>query len=297
METLPSSMCRACRLRLLKPSSTRGFSTSAARTHIPPESPVFVDVPEPYQSIRERPIPAKGLLPVPRELFPARRPDKPGKEYLANVTRDPLPKNVVPEEELTELGKYKRRMAELRKSYLRDGLKELHRRKKSIDAQLVQRSAHKWHESARLAAQQEREDERLTRISVPSAMQPQKPLQLSPEEELAIYNARKAAHDARVAAKHEQRLEKLHTLYMNARGFITTKDQLAAALDATFTTTRSIWRSGKPDTVEEMIRRGRDRTSDQGRGGMMLATDVNERALRDQERMQKIAEKLSGGKI
>ncbi|EXJ79135.1 hypothetical protein A1O3_08636 [Capronia epimyces CBS 606.96] len=297
MEAFPSSICRACRLRLLKPSQNRAFSTSPAHMYIPPESPVFVDVPEPLQSLRDRPAPAKGVLPVPRELFPARRPDKPGKEYLANVTRDPLPKNVLPPEKLTEIGKYKRRMADLRKSYLRDGLKELYSRKRSVDSQLAHNSALRRQETARLAAQPEREDERLTKISVPSAMQPQKPLQLSPEEELAIYNTRKAAHEARLAAKHEDRLDKLHTLYMNARSFITTKDQLAAALDATFTTTRSIWRTGKPDTVEEMIRRGRDRTADQGRGGLMLASDVNERALRDQERMQKIAEKLSGGKI
>lgn len=297
MESFPSSMCRACRTRLLKPSPARTFTTSSARMYIPPESPVFVDIPVPHQSLRDRPAPAKGILPVPRELFPARRPDKPGKEYLANVTRDPIPKNVVSEDKLTELGKYKRRMAELRKSYLRDGLKELYRRKKSMDNQITRRGALKRQETARLAAQPEREDERLTKVSVPSAMQPQKPMQLSVEEEMAIYNARKAAHEARVAAKHEDRLDKLHTLYMNARSFITTKDQLAVALDETFTTTRSIWRTGKPDTVEEMIRRGRDRTADQGRGGLMLATDVNERALRDQERMRKIAEKLSGGKI
>ncbi|KAL2427256.1 hypothetical protein ABEF95_010730 [Exophiala dermatitidis] len=297
MEALPSSMCRACRLRLLKPSQARTFTTTSSRRYIPPESPVFVDVPEPHQSLRERPAPVKGILPVPRELFPARRPDKPGKEYLANVTRDPLPKNVLPEEKLSEVGKYRRRMAELRKLYLRESLQKLYQRKKAIDSHIAQRSAMKRQETARLTAQPEREDERLTKVSVPSAMKPQKMLQLSVEEELAIYNERKAAHEARLAAKHEDRLDRLHALYMNARSFITTKEQLAKAIDETFTTTRSIWRSGKPDTVEEMIRRGRDRTADQGRGGLMLATDVNERALRDQERMKKIAEKLSGGKI
>lgn len=298
MDSFPASICRACRLRLLKLSpQTRGFSTSITRMYIPPESPAFIDVPEPHQPVRDPKALVKGILPVPRELFPARRPDKPGKEYLANVTRDPLPKNITSPDQLTETGKYKLRMAEMRKSHLRDGLKELHARKTVIDGKIAQRSEMRQRERARLLTQKEREDERLTNVSIPSIMRPQKLHPLSPAEELAIYNARKAAYEARQAEKQEDRLEKLHTLYMNARTFITTKDQLAAAIDSTFTSTRSIWRTGLPDTVEEMLKRGRDRTADSGRGGMMLASDVNERALRDQERMQQIAEKLSGGKL
>ncbi|KIX96017.1 uncharacterized protein Z520_08272 [Fonsecaea multimorphosa CBS 102226] len=298
MDTLPSSICRACRLRLLKPSTSRAFSTTSPRSYIPPESPAFVDVPQPLQPVRDFHPRAKGILPVPRELFPARRPDKPGQQYLDNVTPDPRPENILPPEHLTETGRYKRRMAELRKTHLRSALKELHIRKTSIDASIAARSAAKQRERARLLTQTEREDVRLTNVTVPSAMRPQKIHELSVEEELATYNTRKAAHEARLAAKHEDRLDKLHTLYINSRTFITDKDQLSAAIEKAFTTTGSIWRKdGRPDTVEEMIKRGRDRTADQGRGGMMLFSDVNERALKDQERMKKIAEKLSGGKL
>ncbi|KIW30402.1 uncharacterized protein PV07_06147 [Cladophialophora immunda] len=298
MDTLPSSICRACRLRLLNLSPSRAFSTTLPRSYIPPESPAFVDVPQALQPVRDFQPRPKGILPVPRELFPARRPDKPGQQYLDNVTPDPLPNNIPPPEHLTEPGKYKRRMADLRKTHLRSALKELHARKTSIDAAIAARSAAKQREHARLVTQSEREDVRLTNVSVPSAMLPQKIHELSIEEELATYNARKAAHEARLAAKHEDRLDKLHTLYMNSRTFITNKEQLSAAIEKAFTTTGSIWRKdGRPDTIEEMIKRGRDRTADQGRGGMMLFSDVNERALRDQERMKKIAEKLSGGKL
>jgi hypothetical protein len=287
---------------MLKPSPSsqttrRTFSTSLLRAYIPPESPGFIDVPEPHQPVRDpKPI-VKGILPVPRELFPGRRPDKPGKEYLAQVTRDPLPHNVPDPKDLTEVGRYKLRMAETRKSHLREGLAELHARKVAIDTRIAQRSDHKRKERTRLLEQPEREDARLTNNSVPSAMRPQKPHALSPEQELAIYNARKAAHEARLAEKHEDRLDRLHTLYMNARTFITDKDQLAEAIEASFATTRSIWRTGRPDTVEEMIRRGRDRSADRGRGGMMLSGDLNERAVRDQERMKNLAERLSGGKL
>ncbi|EXJ75715.1 uncharacterized protein A1O5_00222 [Cladophialophora psammophila CBS 110553] len=298
MDTISGSICRACRLRLLKPSHSRAFGTTSPRLYIPPESPAFIDVPQAQQPVREFQPRAKGILPVPRELFPARRPDKPGQQYLDNVTPDPLPKNIPPSDHLTETGRYRRRMAELRKSHLRSALKELHTRKTSIDTTIATRSVAKQRERARLLTQPEREDVRLTNVSVPTAMHPQKMHQLSPEEELAIYNARSAAHEARLAAKHEERLDKLHTLYMNAQTFITDKEQLNAAIEKAFTTTGSIWRKdGRPDTVEEMIKRGRDRTADQGRGGMMLFSDVNERALKDQERMKKIAEKLSGGKL
>ncbi|KIW72550.1 hypothetical protein PV04_00734 [Phialophora macrospora] len=298
MDSLPSSICRSCRLRLLKPSSYRPFSTSSSRLYIPPESPAYIDVPQPLQPVRDSKPRAKGILPLPRELFPARRPDKPSQAYLDNVTRDPLPKNILSDDDLTETGKYKRRMAELRKTHLRSSLKELHARKSSIDDTIAARSAAKQLDRARLLSQPEREDERLTNVSIPSAMRPQKLHQLSPEEEQEIYKSRVAAHQAALAAKHEDRLDKLHTLYMNARNFITTKEQLASAIDQVFDTSRSIWdKEGKPDTVETMIARGRDRSADDGRGGTMLPGDVTERARKDQERMKKIAERLSGGKL
>jgi len=299
MDSLSASMCRTCRVRLLKTSSnSRAFGTTSSRLHIPPESPAFIDIPQPHQPLRDpKPI-VKGVLPVPREVFPANRPDKPGPTYLANVTRDPLPKNLPPPAQLTEIGKYKRRMADMRKSHLRESLEELHARKRVIDGQIAHRSAMRQKLNARLVSQAQREDERLTNVSIPSAMRPQRVLKLSAEEELAIYNARKAAHEAKLAAKHEDRLDKLHTLYMNAREFITTREQLATAIDQAFQTTKSIWaRQGMPDTIEEIIRRGRDRTSNQGRAGVTLTGDVSERALKDQERMQRIAEKLSGGKM
>lgn len=295
---MDASICRACRLRLLKPATSRSFSTSTARRYIPPESPAFIDIPQPLQQVQDSKPRAKGILPLPRELFPASRPDKPGKEYLANVTRDPLEKNVKSEDQLTETGKYKRRMAELRKTHLRSSLKELHARKTSIDGSIASRSAAKQRDRTRLLAQAEREDARLTNVSIPSAMQPQPLLALSPEQELEIYNTRVAAHEASLAAKHEDRLDKLHTLYMHARAFITTKEQLTQAIEETFTSAHSIWnKEGVPDTVATMIQRGRDRTADQGRGGVMLAGDVAERAAKDQDRMKKIAERLSGGKL
>ena len=208
------------------------------------------------------------------------------------------PKNIVPPDQLTEIGRYKRKMAELRKSHLRSGLTELHARKSFIDNTIASRSASKQRQSARLVAQAEREDERLTNVSIPSPMRPQKLHELSAEEEEEIYHTRMATHADVVTAKHEDRLDKLHTLYMNARNFITTKEQLTAAIDEVFDTSRSIWdREGVPDSATTMIQRGRDRNADEGRGGVTMVGDLAERAAKDQERMKKIAERLSGGKL
>jgi hypothetical protein len=300
MESLPSSICRTCRHRLLKSSvpTPRAFSTTTAQLYIPPESPAYIDVPRPFQPVQDIKPRAKGILPLPRELFPRRRPDKPGKQYLENVTRDPLPQNVVPEDQLTEAGRYKRRMAELRKMHLRSGLTELHARKTEIDTAIAARSAAHHAQRARLIAQAEREDNRLTNVSIPSSMQPQPIHVLSPEEELEIYNARVATHQMKLAAKHEYRLDKLHTLYMNARDFITTKEQLTEAIEKTFTSNKSIWdKEGVPDSIATMVQRGQDRTAESGRGGLMMPGDVAERSFRDQQRMKKVAEKLSGGKL
>lgn len=301
MESLSSSVCRACRLRLqVKKTAlslpTRTFTTSSIRQYIPPESPAFVDVPEPYQPTREPRLPSKGLLPVPRELFPRRRPDKPGPQYLENVTRDALPKNIPLPQFQTDAKKYKLRMSEVRKSHLREGLTLLHARKVKHENRLQQRSIAKRQQHERLADQAEREDERLTANTVPSSMKPQRLLALPAEEEEAIYTARKARYEATRIAKRDARLDKLHTMYMNARKFITTKDQLATVIDAEFEKS-SIWKLGTPSSLREMLAGKTPAAAKVDAGSMTNLVPSSDRFLRDQERMQKIAEKLSGGKI
>ncbi|RVX68859.1 hypothetical protein B0A52_07514 [Exophiala mesophila] len=307
MESLQSSVCRTCRLRLQSSSAAaRLFSTTSSRSYIPPESPHYVDIPEPYQSITERRPHLKGILPVPREIFPRNRPDKPGRQYLANVTRDPLEKNKIPLNEQTEGQKYKLRMAELRKSHLREGLTQLYQRKKSSEGKILRRVIYKQAEHARLIAQPEREDERLTKASLPSAMRPQKLQQISEEEEAAIFRARKERHEALLQAKVDDRKNRLHTLYMNARKFITTKEQLNTALDEAFSTgSMPIWELGMPSGLDDLLRAG-DNSALQP-DSMDAIAGPDQRSLYDkrrrekfdldQTRMRRIAEKLSGGKM
>ena len=123
----------------------------------------------------------------------------------------------------------------------------------------------------------------------------------------------------------------LHTLYMNARSFITNESQLDAAIDKEFpadgsppkrwrTQERpgtSIWNKGPPKGVKTMLEESVGGSGDSGGAGGMssagagrgvsrytgvlgrVVEDQRTTALhrKDQERMKRIAEELSGGKM
>lgn len=205
-------------------------------------------------------------------------------------------------------------MAETRKQHLREGLTELYKRKQTISAQLSHRSHKRKEERTRLLSQLEREDARLTNNSVPVALRRVKsstPIADDLAVVKAMYEQKKANYERNAAAKKEERLDALHTLYMNAREFITTEEQLNAAIEFQFDPARfrndvavdgkSIWNLGAPETIREMIsntKGGAKTMSD----SLARITRYGDRASisrhdRDQERFKKIAEKLSGGKI
>jgi len=213
------------------------------------------------------------------------------------VTPDALPKNIPPVGAQTSVQKYKLRMAELRKANLREGLTALHTRKDTQEKRVLRRSILRSEQRERLVAQAEREDERLTANTVLSTMKPKELLDLPEGEEEALYERRKARYEARQAAKREERRDKLHTLYMHARQFITTNEQLAHAIDVEFEK-QSIWKLGLPSSLHQMIS---GKTPPEGKFDIGQASGLVAQSSRrfktDQERMQRIAEKLSGGKM
>ena len=244
----------------------------------------------------------KGILPVPREIFPPRQPTKPTHEYISNATRDKKPENMVPMDQMSELQKYRARMSETRKEHLRQGLVELYQRKQSMTASVARRSEQKKEERARLISQDERIDAQLTNASVPQAMQPVK------GAIAASANRRsKKKFEALQARKEEARRDATHTLYMNARTFITTEQQLDAEILKAFpdgaheewrtaaTYGTSIWNLDSPPTIADKLQASSRRAKkDFSTAGL---TDSAEKYRLDQERMKRIAEELSGGKI
>ena len=238
----------------------------------------------------------KGTLPVPRELFPARRADKPRKPYLDAVTPAPATKRTVNVKSgNVEKQTFKIKMAELRRQNLRQGLLNLYNRKRVAEETMLNRSMENQARRERVLQQPEPEDERLTRPSIVQAMKAQKQSILpdpNREERLALSKARM---EARQSQKEAQRQEDLQTLYMNARTFIVTEEQLAAEIDRVFPDGENeawrndhqpgenIWNLGNPPTVQSLVNEGRK--SETARWDVF------------QDRVKKLGEQITGGKL
>ncbi|KAF9883387.1 hypothetical protein FE257_003510 [Aspergillus nanangensis] len=286
------SLFRNCRAVT---AQARGFSSSSCR-RVGPESPNYIDVPRTIQPDLPSKKHVKGTLPLPRELFPVRRADKPSEEYIAAATQ--LPSSDTPVDPTDPHAQYidwKKRMAEMRRQNLREGLLELHTRKQRTDRSMVQRSTEKQKRRERVLRQAEREDERLTRSSVIQEMLPKRtPVLADPnrEERLAKSQARQEVIRAQ---KELEKQDMVQSLYMNARNFITTEAQLAAEIEKVFPDGENeawrndhqqgenIWNLGVPPTVLWTVNESRK----------------NEASRWDliQGRVKKLGEQITGGKL
>ncbi|CAG8125845.1 unnamed protein product [Penicillium salamii] len=273
----------------------RGFATSSS-LRVGPESPHFIDVPKIVQPTNPTRPHVRGTLPVPRELFPARRTDKPKKAYLDAATPAPQSERTVnPRSSDPAKQEWKHKMAELRRQNLREGLRDLYARKRNTQGRMISRSHEAQSRRERILQQPEREDERLTRPSTIAAMLPHKqPILPDPnrEQRIALSQARMAAKKAQ---KESVRQADLQLLYMNARSFITTEEQLAAEIDRVFPEGENkawrndhqpgenVWNLGNPPTVNNLVNQ----------------THRNEGARWDimQERVKQLGEQITGGKI
>lgn len=304
MEPLSQSICRSCRTRLSRsvPSATRAFSSSAATQAIPPESPHFVDVPQSFQpDFIGRPK-KKGYLPTPKDIFPPNLPKKPTQAYIDALAPEPKNPINVNDPNIPAQIRYKARMTALRKTHLRSSLKELHVRKTSLLNRVQLRSQMKQIQSQRLVHQPPREDERLTNVSIPSTMSPSNKYHFTPAEALEEHAKKVANVQRHAAASEAERTDQLHTLYMNARKFITDEEQLKAAVQEEFREDKfgtigdqSIWASdGRPKGTKELL-------AGQWTGVAGTQSEKNTehdaREKNERERMKRIGERLSGGKI
>lgn len=265
-------------------------------------------------------------------MFPANRPEKSTPEYIANLTREPLTKNIKPVSKLSPQAKHKVKMAEQRRTQLREGLTALKARKEADLTAMSRRSQQKQLERSKLLTQSEREDARLTNTTVPTAMQPSNNTTTPSKLSLAALEAElthaRTLHAQKVtnytthkSTKHAEKMDALHTLYMSARTFVTTEEQLEKLLAEQFedpsrftndiASGDSMWQFGPPESVKDMIGQasGKPGRRQGGITGDMLSSlkassrlahgiqVEREQASMDQERLKRIAEKLSGGKI
>lgn len=148
----------------------------------------------------------------------------------------------------------------------------------------------------------EREDERLTNPSVLQAAKPTKH-HIMPDPHREARLAQKRANVAAMEAmRQEDRRNKLHTLYVNAQDFITTGKHLDTAIESVFddqnqfmTDERpglNVWNLGFPETVQELLSKANKDPRSQ------KAVDSAEgNGLITRQRMKRIAEELTGGKM
>lgn len=273
----------------------RGF-TSSTCLRVGPESPNYIDVPRTIQPELPSKRQVKGTLPVPREIFPSRRTDKPTEKYIADAT--PLPKTKKSARSDDPNAAYietRQRMADMRRKSLREGLLELHQRKRRTDKEMRSRSQKKQAQREEVLQQPEREDEMLTRPSIVEEMMPKRMGVLpDPDRELRL-QVSQARLEAAETRRRTDREDALQSLYMNARSFITSEEQLNAEIDRVFPEGQndafrndarpgeSVWNIGPPPTVQSIV------------------TDAkkNESARWDliQDRIKKLSEEVTGGKL
>ena len=273
----------------------------ATQASIPPESPKFIDIPQPPQRQARARRPIKGVLPVPRQIFPRGSVDKTSAEYLAATTQEPTtPKNMkLVDASTADYVAWKARFAENRRQNLREGLVELQHRKDIIDRRRRARSARKRAESERAVSQPMREDERLTSPSITRLLAPSC-LSNVPDPNFKQRIARKRKN---VKNKERRRIDErrnaLHSLYMNAGDFIVTEAALNSKVDEVFDEEwfkinegRSVWDKERdpPNTVRELLKDANLKGTKAGVFGAGYTTTT-------MDRVRRIGEELTGGKI
>ncbi|OTB02699.1 hypothetical protein M426DRAFT_322455 [Hypoxylon sp. CI-4A] len=287
------------------------FSSSATKSapqqQIPPESPLFINVPNPPQdqsieALREL-KPVKGHLPIPRQVFKQRDGHlKPQDTWLQRSAPAPTSEHSQ-EDPRSEIQAWKRRMASSRRENMREGVQALYARKQLFDKRRLER------QSARLAANRaaatapEREDERLTRASVNAGTLQTAVL----PDPLRHERARESRERTRFlsAQKSEARKDAIQELYMKARSFIVSEKDLEAEVEklfapdywrksgaaATGAVVNNVWdRDGKPRTVADML-------TDVSRTSSNLTRNTESEKTRTLKRQKEVAEELTGGKL
>jgi len=190
-------------------------------------------------------------------------------------------------------------MAESRRRNLRDGLILLRQRKDKSDKGIAERSLRKQLERDERLNAPQREDERLTgaTIRIANSILQSGPVP-DPQRETRLAESA-AKVKALQLAREEERRSALHNLYMHARTFITTEEQLNAQVEEIFTDTPfdknnqndNIWdMQGAPPTIQDMlseVNRTQRTAAKLHQGSSVVGT----------QRMKKIAEELTGGKM
>lgn len=241
-------------------------------------------------------------MPIPRDIFKTRnKHPKESDIFLGKTTREPKEVKVPgPYSRDADYRLYKQRLAEKRRENLKEGVKQLHERKVISEAQYMAKIQAIGAQRRELAMAPRREVDILTETSVAKGIRDFLTDNLPPRQDIS--KARSKAYQKRLAKVQQMRASRLHDLYTNAREFIVDEQQLDEAIDKAFGTEESPmgwdakgnmgprhagneglspWNGPMPEGVGEMLQKLK------GGEGVGLA----------KERVKKVAEELTGGKL
>ncbi|KAI2604130.1 uncharacterized protein GGS25DRAFT_449224 [Hypoxylon fragiforme] len=315
MPPLPALRLRATSIL---PSSTTSISTPISRAlfsstatrpsgRVPPESPLFINVPNPPQdqsieALRELP-PIKGHLPVPRQVFKKKDGHlKPQDEWFAKSAPPPTSEKQQ-REPRSEIQAWKRRVASSRRENMRQGVRALYARKQNFDTRRHEQQVSKLSANLAAAKAPEREDERLTRATV-NAGTLSTTVILDPERFERALASRETTQNL-AKQKSERRRDAIQELYMKARSFIVTEQDLEEKVNELFAPDywskkgistsgfeiHNIWDvAGKQPTVDSML-------ADVSRTSNSVIKDMERDSTKTVKRQKEIAEELTGAKL
>ncbi|KAF2797078.1 hypothetical protein K505DRAFT_322845 [Melanomma pulvis-pyrius CBS 109.77] len=279
----------------------RTFTTTPPSLALGPQSPNYIEVPKPRQPTFKLKPRIKGHLPIPRDVFKTRSPlPKESAEFIGLSTPDPK-KRVVPGpySRDADYQLYKQRLADSRRQALRAGVTELHQRKTRTEGVRTARRRREGDEKRALRMAPPKTVDVLTSTSVQKSIRDFLDDKLPSTSRSSITEARRAAFKKRMDKQAAVRQARLHDLYTNAREFIVDEQQLDEAIEKAFGTEeqpmgfdaegqlvaggagKSVWEKYAPEGVSERLQKLK---SGEGVG---LA----------EERLKRVAEELTGGKM
>jgi len=282
----------------------RTFTSTPTVLALGPQSPNYIDVPKPLQPTFPLSPQPKGHLPVPRDVFKTRnRHPKQSTVFLNRATREPKTvKAPGPHSRDAEYRLYKQRLADTRRSALREGVKQLHERKVSNEAQHFAKIQTNYADKRARAMAPPRETDVLTATSIDPGIRDFLASAL-PNTSRTNIDKRRAAYQRRVEKIHTMRSSRLHDLYVNARTFIVDDAQLDEAIEKTFGTEEKPmgWNQkgvmGPRSEGMEGLSPWHGLYMPEGVGDMLEKLRGGEGVGLAKERAKKVAEALTGGKM
>ena len=268
------------------PALRRAFATTARRL-VGPESPSFIEIPVVSLPKTHPAARAKGILPVPKNLFPSTHPEKGTPEYLAAATPEPTaPRFVAGEAEAAAYQDWQARMAEKRRTNLREGLSELKvRKEKRENARKALLTTRNSERDAALT-KAEADDVRLTLPSVLSTLRIDGNGILPDPRRAERLEEKRVRLDEIRKKKYAERQRAVHDLYLSASKFILTEAQLDEVIDQQFKerdASQAMFMSTMPPSVRELL------TRKENPAGNLSSDDVTN--------MLEISGELTGGKM